>query len=80
MAVQHLATGDLRQALGVAADLEEGRVHAFCRQRIEDFRGADRVGAIIEGQDHLVIGERDRLGIRLQANLKSALGSDLRDA
>ncbi len=80
VAVQNLAPRDPRQAFGVAADLEEGRAHAFGGERVEDLRRVGRLGAVVEGDDHLVVGERYRARIGLEADFQSALGSDRLDA
>ena len=80
VALQHFAAGDLRQALGVAADLEECRANALIGERAQDFRRRLGGGAVVEGEDHLMVGERDRSRIGLEADLEAALSADLDDA
>ena len=80
VAVQHFAPGDRRQALGVAADFEEGRADALLGEGAQDLRGRPGGRAVVEGEDHLVVGERDRLRISLEADLEAALDADFDDA
>ena len=69
-----------RQAVRVAADFEESGADAFGRERVKDLWRVVCVGTVVEGQDHLVVGERDRARIGLQADLEAALRSDRDDA
>ncbi len=62
MSVQNLAPGEIGQRRRVAADLEEGGFHAFGLERVEDFRRVHGVRTVVEGEDHLVVGERNRPG------------------
>ncbi len=76
VALQRLAPRDPRQAFRVAADVEEGGADALVGQRVEDFRGRRGVRPVVEGDDHLMVGERDRLRIALEADLEAAMRSD----
>src|SRR5262249_9893720 len=44
-------------------DHEERRLHAFGGERVEDAVGVGRQRAVVEGQHHLVVVERQRLAI-----------------
>ena len=77
VAFQHFAARELRQALGVAADFEERRANALIGERLEDLRRRLGGGAVVEGEDDLMVGERDCPRIRLEADLQSALRADL---
>ena len=75
-----LAPRQHRQRVDLAADVEEGRAHAFVGERLEHLRRRPRVRAVVEGEDHFVVGERNGLGIGLQADQQAALRADLGDA
>ena len=77
VAFQHFAAGDLRQALGVAADFEERRTNALVGERLEDLGRRLGGGAVVEGEDDLMVGERDCPRIGLEADLEAALRADL---
>ena len=77
VALHHLAAGDLRQAFGVAADFEEGCADALLGERVQDLRRRPGGRAVVEGEDHLMVGERNRLRIGLEADLQAALRADL---
>ncbi len=65
MTFRDLAFDELRQAFGIAADEEEGRSHAFLRERVQHGRRR-RGGAVVEGQHDLMVLERQRARIALQ--------------
>lgn len=49
--------GQLREPKGVGADLEEGRMTAMAREKIEDMLGVPGVGPVIEAhRDDLLLG------------------------
>ena len=75
-----LAPRQQRQRVDFAADVEEGRAHAFVGERPENLRRRLGVRPVVEGEDHFVVGERDGLGIGLQADQQAALRADLDDA
>ena len=80
VALHHFAAGDLRQALGVAADLEECRANALIGKRAQDFRRRLGGGTVVEGEDDFMVGERDRSRVGFEADFESALSADLGDA
>ncbi len=53
------------------ADQEERGPDAFARQRVEDLSGSRRIGAVIEGQHHLMVRQRQGLRKALQADARS---------
>ena len=74
--VLDLAPGDRRQLLRIAADLEESGADAFGRRARPNLRRICRLGAVVESDDHLMVGERNRLRVGLEADIEAALGSD----
>ncbi|MEY9919789.1 hypothetical protein ABIF99_006104 [Bradyrhizobium japonicum] len=74
------ALDHVRMFGGVQADQEEGGAHAFLRQRRQHLRRRRRMRAIVEGQDDLVIGERQRLRKALEAHARRGLGVDAQNA
>lgn len=79
MIADRMAFGDFaprqrRIGLRVAADEEEGRLHAFLGEGIEHFRRRRRPGTVVEGQDDFVIAKRQGARIGLQADGKAACG------
>ena len=58
----------LRLLGGGLADHEKGGAHALLRQRGENPFVHRRCGPIVEGQHHLALPERQRLGKALQAD------------
>ena len=52
------APHDVRERTRHAADQEEGRLHAFLRQDVEDARGIGRQRAVVEGEDDFLVVER----------------------
>ena len=65
---------------GGLADQEEGRLHAFVRQRRQHFRRRRRPRAVIEGQHHLMIPQRQRLRKVLQPDPRRGGGIDMKNA
>src|SRR5208337_1622775 len=65
---------------GVAADVEEGRAHAFLLERVEDFWRIRGVRAVVEGEDHLVVSERYCPRVSLEADFEPTLRPDSDDA
>ena len=68
MAVPQLALDEGGKRLRVSADQEERRLDAFLRQRIEHVRGGGAAGAVVEGERHFMIGERQRARIGFEAD------------
>ena len=54
MAFGHLALHQPGMGLHVLADDEEGRGHMLVLEDVEDLRRPVRVGAVVEGQRHLL--------------------------
>ena len=75
-----LAARQRRLLVDLAADGEEGRAHALVGERGEDLRRRALVRAVVEGEDHFVVGERNGVGIGLQPDQQSALGPHFGDA
>ncbi len=80
MAPDRVALGDFaaheaRHAGGVAADQEEGRLGALRGERVEHARRGGG-GAVVEGQDDLVILEIERLRIGFQPEMRRAADGD----
>ena len=80
MPFREFAARQFRQRLHLRADHEKGRAHALRGERVEDRRRELRVRAVVEGEDHLVIRERQRLRIGFQPDFEAARGPDLHDA
>ena len=59
-----LAARKLRRRLDLAADGEKGGAHAFGGERLQHLRRGRGVRPVVEGQDHLMIGERNFLADR----------------
>ena len=57
------ALDQVRVGVRHAADHEEGGLHAFAREHVEDVIGVRRQRAVVEGDDHFVVVERQRLSI-----------------
>src|SRR6185312_3644857 len=76
VAVEDLLTGNLRQRLGVAADFEEGRTNALPGEGVQDLRRRPGGRAVVEGEDDLMVGEWNRLGISLEADFQTAFSAD----
>ncbi len=79
MAFLDLAAHQPRRVVGLAADGEEGGAHALRLQRVQDQGRRIRVRAVVEGEDHLVVGERQGVAVGLPADLKAAFRADLLD-
>ena len=60
--IAHLAHA-FRIRVGLASDQEEGRLRAVGGENVEDLVAVFRQRAVIEGQHHFMILERQRLGI-----------------
>jgi hypothetical protein len=80
MAFLDLAAGQRWLLVYLAADVEEGRARALVGERGENLRRRALVRAVVEGEDHLVVGERNGVGIGFQADQQSALRPHLGDA
>ena len=82
MVLRDLASDEGPGGRGVAADQEEGRLHALRLQGVEDLRGRRRRWAIVEREHDLVVVERQRLRIGLEAefgrtaDLQGAAGAE----
>ena len=67
---------------GIAAhhppDQEEGRLHAFGGEGVEDAAGIRRQGTIVEGQDDFAVPERQRFVVlhRAQAHMLARVHDD----
>ncbi len=59
-----------------AADLEEGRLHAFRGENVQNLIAVARQRPVIERQHHLVIGKRQRLRILHGADPRMLPGID----
>ena len=57
------AADDLGEGARHAPDHEEGGLHAFARQDVEDARGVGRQRPVIEGDDDFLVVERQQLPI-----------------
>ncbi len=65
MALLDLFLDEMRHLLGVLADEEEGRLHAFALEGLEDLRR--RLGRpVVEGQHDLAVAELERARVALQ--------------
>src|ERR1700751_3170380 len=80
VAVRYFPLDQIRKRLGVAADKEESRFHAFPGERVEHFRSRASRGPIIESQNDLLVGERQASRIGLEADLQPAGSSNPQDA
>ena len=69
-----------RLLVDLAADVEEGRAHALVGERLEHQRRRALVRAVVEGEDHFVVGERNRSGIGFQPDQQPALRPHFGDA
>jgi hypothetical protein len=65
---------------GGLADQEECRPHALLRQRLQDLYCHRRRWAVIEGQDHLMVFERQGLRKLFQSDLLRGGGIDPKHA
>ena len=68
-----------RRCRGHSPHHEEGRAHALGLQRVEKLAGGSRKRAVIEGEHHLMVGERKRARIALEPDLEAALRADRQD-
>ena len=71
-----LAPRQRRLGVELVADGEEGRAHALVGERLENLRRRALVRAVVEGEDHFVVGERDRRRIGLQPDQQAAFRPD----
>ena len=60
--IAHLAHA-FRIGVGLASDQEEGRLHALGGEDVQDLVAVFRQRTVVEGQHHLMICQRQRLGI-----------------
>ncbi len=60
----------------VAAEQEEGGVHAFVLERVQHLRGRGRPGTVVEGQHQFLVVERQGLRELLAADPRRAGGVD----
>lgn len=67
--------GQLREPKGVGADLEEGRMTAMAREKIEDMLGVPGVGPVIEAhRDDLLLGPHAEHRARLSVASARVVG------
>src|ERR1700752_4442080 len=69
-----------RVGLGLAPDQEEGRLHALRGEDVEDLVAVYRDRAVVEGQHHLAVVERQRLAILHRADQRMRFGIDYKSA
>ncbi len=79
MVADRVALGDLAphqrgSRRGVAPNQEEGRADAFVAQRVEHARRRTRPRPVVEGQHHLVVGEREGLRVGLEPDMQGGRG------